>query len=420
MESINQKCASYLKERDGTERIMKGLWKKYRSFGGLKGNYQLMNPTEEERLFLRGLFKKDFSQQKSISISLEKFERAFDGTLYEGIALKEVLEAFYQTPLIWKKETQEKKNQQRNECVQKIVLSLNDENVAKWFQKSYHFRNRGIYTLFLRLYEQSCEKLQETIKNIEAIQQLCETSPIEQSLPVLAAQVTKDPHALDRGRVLRKVLLYYICEREGAEYPKTALEENDLFARFQIATDSSITSVLTFGLSAFDREKKSLGWMAFYSRKEPLALSGLNLKNAQNLESISSRVICFENPASFYSHLLSEPDIAAVCTGGQVNVLTYRLLDMLYQAEKSFVYQGDFDPEGLLIADKLKCRYPTMDVSFFSKDNYERCLSDNVINEKRLKQLDGLQRTELIDLAQYIKQYKKAGYQEYLIKPFDE
>lgn len=48
--------------------------------------------------------------------------------------------------------------------------------------------------------------------------------------------------------------------------------------------------------------------------------------------------------------------IIIVCTYGQINLAWLVLLDLINQSIQTIYYSGDCDPEGILIADKLKNR----------------------------------------------------------------
>ena len=80
-----------------------------------------------------------------------------------------------------------------------------------------------------------------------------------------------------------------------------------------------------------------------------------------------------------------------------------------------FYYSGDFDPEGLLIADKLLNRYKDkIKPLFYSEDLYKSIVSDEVISDKRLKQLNKIKDGRLKIISECIKKEKRAAYQESL------
>lgn len=76
-------------------------------------------------------------------------------------------------------------------------------------------------------------------------------------------------------------------------------------------------------------------------------------------------------------------------------------------------YSGDYDPEGLLIADKLLERYKNkIEPIFYSVDIYKLIISNEKIDDKRLKQLERIKDSRLIPIAECMKKEKRAAYQE--------
>jgi hypothetical protein len=82
-------------------------------------------------------------------------------------------------------------------------------------------------------------------------------------------------------------------------------------------------------------------------------------------------------------------------------------------------YAGDFDPEGLCIAQNLKNRYGKRLLFWnYKKEYYERYLSGVLLSESRLKKLDAVTDMELQDVKTAILKEKKAAYQEAMIDTF--
>lgn len=411
MATIHEQCAAYLKSRPA-DRIMRGLLMKYQSYGAIKGHFVLSKPTQDELDFLKGLFKKDFSMQKSVSISLIKFESAFQKTRYEGMALDQVLSIYFNMPL--------QSNQARTLAListkraffNDITSLFKSVALSKWLSEAATSTAAPAYKFIHQLYSESDAQTRHLIFSLERLVLKCETSSELMPLPMAAAFATKDPHALDPGRPLRRLLLYYLSYIHKVDFPETLEATDALLESAHLMVESGMRTVLTYGLLAFDGRGEDLGWVSFYKRHEPLILTSMNVKREFALTAVSAVVRCFENPTPFYTSMFQEPDIAAVCTSGQVNALTYRLLDKLTAAGFALTYSGDFDPEGLLIADRLKKRYPQLQLSYFNLSRYHESLSQKVISDKRLKQLDKILDPSLQAIAHEMKIIKRAGYEE--------
>ena len=105
-----------------------------------------------------------------------------------------------------------------------------------------------------------------------------------------------------------------------------------------------------------------------------------------------------------------------ICTSGQLKRCVLKTLDMLSDSGCTIYYAGDFDPEGLLIADKILSRYKTaVHIWRMSKEDYYSIKRVAPLSESRLKKLDSLKVTKLKELGDAIKSEKKAAYQELMI-----
>ena len=68
------------------------------------------------------------------------------------------------------------------------------------------------------------------------------------------------------------------------------------------------------------------------------------------------QVYVVENPAVFSVLIRKYPERTVICGNGQLRLAVLVLMDK-FSCDTVFWYAGDFDPEGLLIAQKLKLRY---------------------------------------------------------------
>lgn len=102
-----------------------------------------------------------------------------------------------------------------------------------------------------------------------------------------------------------------------------------------------------------------------------------------------------------------------ICTSGQCRVASLVLLDMLRDSGCDIYYSGDYDPEGLSIADKLVKRGKGhIKLWHYSIEEYRRCMSDQEISASSLAQLNNITDLRLREIADVMKSERKAGYQE--------
>ena len=127
------------------------------------------------------------------------------------------------------------------------------------------------------------------------------------------------------------------------------------------------------------------------------------------------KIYLFENPAVFSVFVKKYPDCAAICGNGQPRLATLLLLDFLKE-NHSFYYHGDFDPEGLLIAQRLKERYgERLRLWNYRADWYERYLSDVNLSEVRMRKLEKVYLPELLEVKMQMQKRKRAAYQEAML-----
>ena len=92
------------------------------------------------------------------------------------------------------------------------------------------------------------------------------------------------------------------------------------------------------------------------------------------------------------------------------------------EGNASILYAGDFDPEGLGIAQRLKDRYGSrLELWEYKPEYYLRArsaenLPEETISPERMKKLDKLKDAELVKIADLIRQYGKAVYQETMLE----
>ncbi|MGI6006115.1 MAG: DUF2399 domain-containing protein [Ruminococcus sp.] len=98
---------------------------------------------------------------------------------------------------------------------------------------------------------------------------------------------------------------------------------------------------------------------------------------------------------------------------GQPRLSSLLILDLLTKGGTKVWYAGDFDPEGLLIAQKLKQYYQgEFHYWHMTAADYEKSRSREMISPRRLKMLDKIWDEQLTETAEAVKTEKTAGYQE--------
>lgn len=105
-----------------------------------------------------------------------------------------------------------------------------------------------------------------------------------------------------------------------------------------------------------------------------------------------------------------------MCTSGQIKTASLILIDLLCESGCELFYAGDFDPEGVTIADRILKRNPKQIRPWrMSAEDYALAISNEEISQSRLMKLALVQDKRLFEICDAILERRLAGYQEPLI-----
>ena len=130
-----------------------------------------------------------------------------------------------------------------------------------------------------------------------------------------------------------------------------------------------------------------------------------------------NEIYIVENPSVFAVLCgKEEKNKAYMCMNGQPRLAGLVVLDLLEKSGTRIFYAGDLDPEGVLIAQKLR-QYYKGEFCYWQMEveDYERCRSEEIISPKRMKILDRIRDEDLKPVARMLEKYGRAGYQEKLM-----
>ena len=92
-------------------------------------------------------------------------------------------------------------------------------------------------------------------------------------------------------------------------------------------------------------------------------------------------------------------------------------MELLAVSGLTINYSGDLDPEGMLIADRLVRRFPgNVRLWRMDEQSYVEAMSEEIVSDKRLSQLDKIQHSGLKKVAEVMKKEKRASYQEAMVE----
>lgn len=248
--------------------------------------------------------------------------------------------------------------------------------------------------------------------------------PEPEELALCSYAVSTDPHALDGKNPAGSLLLHALAFWQRVPLPARARQRLALLRRCGLMQDDISDFTVQRGLIltlADGREHPA--WAQFRQEGKFSLLTSSQLAEVTGAASPTGRVYLLENQMLFSSlcrrSCLHHP---LVCTSGQLKEASWQLLDLLTQTDCRLYYAGDFDPEGLSIADRLWQEYGDR-VHFWHMEpqDYQRAVSEKKIEgEGRLRQLEQIACPALRPTAQAVLQKKRAGYQEALAEQYLE
>lgn len=415
-----KECVDYFKNRPVYDRLFHKVREKYASLGHMGGTVTLTKLTDEDRQQLGGFFKKDYHGNRSVTISWGLMQRALGDSKFAELQWEDILESYFGEPLKSKRERQQQKAKKWQQYFERIADKMNEKS-RRWLMDILEKRSGG-YHILQQQYKENPVKLEEALGYIsQAVSSLPAWEQRTERLPVFAARITGNPHYFDEGTLGERLLTAYLksvfVEKEQDQ--TQAERKNSLLYKAGILKDDLSNFVLAYGIEGTGKGGElHEGLEGFRERKEPVILTLYTvsrLEKARGQSEASNKIYVVENPAVFSTLIEKYPQIAIVCTNGQPRLAALVLLDML-KDNHTFYYAGDFDPEGLLIAQNLKIRYGEKLVFWkYETAYYEKSLSDVVLDMSRLRKLDKVQSPELMGIKVAMLEKQRAAYQENIL-----
>lgn len=340
----------------------------------------------------------------------------FRGVKFEEVGFLPMLEGVLKKKLVTRSELAREEEDARANLFDSIENEVRHAFV-QWFLEDIKSSPVNYKIIYGRMGEK--EKLKNDLLNVcKGVCSLPEG--LKESLPVFAARISSDPHYFDNSSEAGKLLLKALSFKDGCLYPETAEERAELLYNNGIMVDELSNTVLVYGLAENSGSLEGHLLEGAVMSCQPLVLSLYNLSSIKSLKSFSGFTIVVENPSIMAALIRELPHVSCICTSGMPNIAGLITLKLLHGPGECIYYSGDFDPEGILIADKLWRRFKDIRFLCFDEECYIKSLSHNIIEGKRLKKLEKIENAELQKLAGCIEERAFSGYQESIIKDIIE
>ena len=405
------------------KKIFLEVYSKYKKYGKITGSFTLKAANNEERRILSNFDSKVLTEGKA-KIKCSTVRELFNRKLKE-YSFEELLVKVVGKELKTNKEIKDEEKNQEEKFYDDILKACDNGIGRQWFLEVLDKKKYG-YNIIIRKYKSDKEinKLEELNKRIiltiNSLNKLPYLNNGYENIALFSAVNTRDSHFFDNDKFTGRLFIKAISFILNKDDPKDINEINELYYEVGILKDEISNHTTIYGLNAFNRDNSEVKAVNnFNIWREPLQISISNLLKIDYLESINNTVFIFENPAVFHKILKVNGDnISLICTSGQLNLSSYIVLNKIRNL-KNIYYAGDFDPEGLMIAYKIKKRYKNK-VKFlnYTKESYINTMSNNIIEEKSMSQLNKINCSELDEVINELRINKRAAYQELLIDEY--
>lgn len=440
-ENLREECLRYFRERPVFGKLLRGFQEKYLSYGRFAGTVTLKNLKESDREDLEGFLLRNYHGKKSASVSAESFEKALEGSRFAGISGKDVLELYFRGSMEGKKEQRQREDRQWTallDCVKKEAGSL----AAQWLDEISEAQS-GFLPYLKKRDREAGGNLIEAERLLTLGARILDALPAGKAqepsetparyLAVFAAEITGNPHAFDAdtkdGKYLEMLVEWYVrrtktengANGESRGFP--AFRKQRLYLKAGLLRDDVSNYALAAGIRARSKSGRiHAGMEGFLEEGEPVQIPLSAITGWKSASCRGKRMYIVENP-SIYAVLCGKWDreCGLMCMNGQPRFSSLLLLDLLAESGTEVWYAGDIDPEGLLIAQRLR-RYYRGEFHYWhmSADDYGMCMSAEPVSQRRQKMLEKVEDPELKETAEALQKSGKAGYQENMLQAYLE
>ena len=204
-----EECQKYFKSRSVFRKLFQKTRQKYESLGRLAGTMRLDNLTEKERKDLGGFFQKDYKETKTVFISTKMLEQTLKNSKFAEFSWEEILEQFFQEPLVSNKEIEQKQQQEKQEFFQNIDLASGKLG-KQWMESVLREKGKCYYTV-IQNYKKDKAELEQALKSVlKAVDHLPILEKKRKRLDVFAASITGNPHYFDEGTLGERLLSAFL------------------------------------------------------------------------------------------------------------------------------------------------------------------------------------------------------------------
>lgn len=417
---------SYFQD-DHFQEFMK-LWKEQMErYGEIMGAIHVPL-SDENRECISSFMGKNYHRQSHAVIRASQLKKVIRESKFKDADMNIVVRRYFKEEILTKNDRKQLLQDQVDENLSKLLDSFKNTKAESWL--SHCIKEKDLaYLMMCKEIKQHPTKFLTTCTCVmQALNQLPMWNGKKQLLALFASQIMGEPHGFDATSMERLLLEYGICFFQSLpSRPSSLIERNLLLASVGLYLGDINNYCMIAHIDALKNNQKHPAWNAFYEQFEIWNVNMLNLANITSIDPHSCHsVFIIENPSVFQSlvQFSIENDLSSfgfVCTTGVVNSCGYLLLDLIQKAQIQMYYSGDFDPEGLLIAERLIKRFPkNLRLWRYDEPSFFAAQSSNHPSKKRISMLNSLQNRQLEHIGTLMKESLLLGYQENILHLYQE
>lgn len=415
-----REAVRFFKSEQAYKRLFVAFRKKYESLGRIGGNVSAESFPDEDLEVIGGFFGMPGETLRAKkSISLIQFEAQLQVTRFEQVRLKELLDAFFGETIISKKQIHAEKVAGYEALLDSLTKQYPVLDFWLVFLREKPAEGRWIVRMAIEKKNQFTQYARRLATALDALPTAAER------LPMFSQRITKDPHAFDLHTELGKLLLHALTVKKhqveaGVNFavPKSTESVNELLQQYHIYRDDLLNFVTCAGFFAENIDGVHPVWQETVNHR---TVQNVPLRELVKLKRVypayGKDVWVVENSGVCSTLLDYEADTPIISTNGQFKLAALLLLDLLVAEDCMIHYAGDFDPEGLGMAQRLIDRYPGhVKLWHMGLADYRKTSPVKLLSREQLEKLNGINDHELVQVAEEMRRIGKAGYQEALME----
>ncbi|MFZ3576861.1 TIGR02679 family protein [Virgibacillus sp. DJP39] len=416
-----KEAVAFFKSESAYKRLFRDFRKKYESLGRIGGNVSIKKYSDDELDVIGGFFGMPGDVLRSGSVvSMVRFEAQLKETRFGEVELKELLDAYFGEVIVSKKDVQAEKIAKYRALLDELCVEYPVLEGWLKFLQGKPVEGRWI----VRLAMDDAERFVGMVRWLSDA--MTGLPDVAERLPMFSQRITANPHAFDLHTDLGKMFLHVLTvnegfceeEEEAVSIPKTTEAVNDLLQRHNIFRDDLLNFVTCAGFYAETDGGEHSVWREAVSNH---TVQNVPLRELVSLKRVypayGNDVWIVENSGVCSTLLDYEPGIPIISTNGQFKLAALLLLDLLVAEGCILHYAGDFDPEGLGMAQRLLERYPGHAKLWrMSLGDYQKTMPVKELSQVQLEKLKGIGTVELAEVEEEMRELGMAGYQEALVE----